>query len=169
MVKIRAGILTLSDRAHKGVYVDKSGPAIMECLQARAEFEVKWERIQVRPDEEDIIAETLKSWSDEDHLDLILTTGGTGPSPRDRTPEGTKVILDMEIPGIPEALRCSVRDRVPTAALTRGVAGLRGRTLIINLPGSPRAVRESMDVLFGFLEHLLEKVRGDEGECGRNS
>jgi len=165
-MKIRVGILTLSDRASRGEYEDLSGPAILDCLDARPEFEVDRVHVEVHPDEEILIAQILRKWSDEENLDLILTTGGTGPAPRDRTPEGTRAVLQFEIPGIPEAMRAAARDRVPTAVLTRGVAGVRNRTLIINLPGSPRAVRESMDVLFGFLEHLLVKIKGDPGECG---
>ena len=165
-MKVRAGVLTLSDRASQGKYEDLSGPAIVQCLDTRPEFDVSWDRVEIQPDEENIIVSTLEKWSDSDCLDLILTTGGTGPSPRDRTPEATRTILDFEIPGIPEAMRSEVRGRVPTAALTRGIAGVRGRTLIVNLPGSPRAVRENMEVLFGFLEHLLEKIKGEEGECG---
>ena len=165
-MKVRAGVLTLSDRASRGEYEDLSGPAVVQCLDAKPEFDVSWDRVEIQPDEENIIAGTLENWSDRDCLELILTTGGTGPAPRDRTPEATRTILDFEIPGIPEAMRSEVRGRVPTAALTRGIAGVRGRTLIVNLPGSPKAVKESMEVLFGFLEHLLEKIRGDEGECG---
>ena len=166
-MRIKAGILTLSDRASKGVYEDLSGPAIMELLDERPEFEMAWDRVEIHPDEEAAIARTLRNWSDEAGLDLILTTGGTGPAPRDRTPEATRSVIDFEIPGIPEAMRASARDRTPTAPLTRGLAGVRGQTLIINLPGSPKAVRESMEVLFGFLGHLLEKIKGDEGECGK--
>ena len=165
-MKVKAGVLTLSDRASRGEYEDLSGPAIVQCLDARPEFDIAWDRVEIHPDEEVPIAEILRSWSDRDRLDLILTTGGTGPAPRDRTPEATRKILNFEIPGIPEAMRAAVRDRVPTSALTRGIAGVRGQTLIINLPGSPKAVRESMEVLFGFLEHLLEKIKGDPGECG---
>lgn len=165
-MKVKAGVLTLSDRASKGEYEDLSGPAIVACLDARAEFDVTWDRIEILPDEKVTIAKVLRNWSDEVGLDLILTTGGTGPAPRDRTPEATRTVLDLEIPGIPEALRAAVRDQVPTAALTRGIAGIRGQTLIINLPGSPKAVRESMEVLFGFLKHLLEKIKGDPSECG---
>jgi len=165
-MKVKAGVLTLSDRASKGEYEDLSGPAIVACLDARAEFDVTWDRIEILPDEKVTIAKVLRNWSDEGGLDLILTTGGTGPAPRDRTPEATRTVLDLEIPGIPEALRAAVRDQVPTAALTRGIAGIRGQTLIINLPGSPKAVRESMEVLFGFLKHLLEKIKGDPSECG---
>jgi len=165
-MKVKVGVLTLSDRASRGEYEDLSGPAIVACLDARPEFNITWDRIEIHPDEEITIAVILKKWSDKDRLDLILTTGGTGPAPRDRTPEATRKVLDFEIPGIPEAMRAAVRDRVPTSALTRGIAGVRGQTLIINLPGSPKAVRESMEVLFGFLGHLLEKIKGDPGECG---
>ena len=165
-MKISAGVHTLSDRASRGEYEDLSGPAIADCLNARAEFVVSWNRVEIHPDDEDTITGILKRWADEDRLDLILTTGGTGPAPRDRTPEATRAVLDFEIPGIPEAMRATVRDRVPTSALTRGIAGVRGRTLIINLPGSPKAVKESVEVLFGFLEHLLLKIKGDPGECG---
>ena len=164
-MKVKAGVLTLSDRASRGEYEDLSGPAIVECLEGRPEFDVAWDRVEIHPDEEDTISGILRNWSDEDNLDLILTTGGTGPAPRDRTPEATRAVLQFEIPGIPEAMRAAVRDQVPTAALTRGIAGVRGHTLIINLPGSPKAVRESMEVLFGFLEHLLLKIKGDPSEC----
>jgi molybdenum cofactor synthesis domain-containing protein len=168
-MKVRAGVLTLSDRASRGEYKDLSGPAIVQCFDAKPEFDVSWDRVEIQPDEENIIIRTLERWSDEDGLDLILTTGGTGPAPRDRTPEATRAVLDFEIPGIPEAMRSEVRCRVPTAALTRGIAGVRDGTLIVNLPGSPKAVRENMEVLFGLLEHLLEKIKGDEGECGGES
>jgi molybdopterin adenylyltransferase len=165
-VKIRAGVLTLSDRASRGEYEDLSGAAIVQILERRPEIEVQWEFREILPDEENLITETLKRLSDERKLDIVLTTGGTGPAPRDRTPEATMAVLDREIPGIPEALRAAGRDKTPTAALTRGVAGMRGTTLIVNLPGSPKAVREGMDVLLGFLEHLLLKVKGDPTECG---
>lgn len=168
-MKVKAGVLTLSDRASCGEYKDLSGPAIVQCLEARPEFEVRWDRIEIHPDDENSIAEILSTWSDDDRLDLILTTGGTGPAPRDRTPEATSTVLDFVIPGIPEAMRAAVREKVPTSALTRGVAGVRGQTLIINLPGSPKAVKESMEVLFGFLEHLLMKIKGDPEECGGDS
>ena len=163
---IRAGVLTLSDRSSRGEYEDLSGPTIREILDARPEFEMVWDRVEIIPDDESLIIDTLVSWCDEDNLDLILTTGGTGPAPRDRTPEATRKVLDFEIPGIPEAMRAAFRERVPTSVLTRGLAGVRGQTLIINLPGSPKAVRENVQVLFGFLEHLLTTVKGKQGCCG---
>lgn len=165
-MKIRAGVLTLSDRSSRGEYKDLSGPAIVEALESRSEFNIQWVFRDILPDEESMIMETLRRWSDEEKLDLLLTTGGTGPAPTDRTPEATRAVIDMEIPGIPEAMRVAGFNRTPTAALTRGLAGVRGRTLIINLPGSPKAVRENMEVLFGFLEHLLLKIKGDPSECG---
>lgn len=168
-MRVKAGVLTLSDRSSRGEYEDLSGPAVEESFSGHPEFDIVWVHREVLPDEEDLVREKLRSWADRDRLDLILTTGGTGPSPRDRTPEATRAILDFELPGIPEAMRVSAREKVPSAALTRGLAGVRGGTLIVNLPGSPRAVRENMDVLFGFLEHLLAKVRGDQSECGGNS
>ncbi|MFV1957743.1 MAG: molybdopterin adenylyltransferase [bacterium] len=159
---IRAGVLTLSDRSSAGEYEDRSGPAIMEEL---ASLDIEWARINILPDEEKLISQTLSKWADDDKLDLILTTGGTGPAPRDRTPEATLSILDFEIPGIPESMRAAGRDHVPTAALARGVAGVRGETVIINLPGSPKAVREGLDVLKPLLVHLIQKVKGDPSEC----
>ena len=165
-MEVRAGVLTLSDRSSRGEYEDLSGPAIREIFDARPEFEMAWEQVDIIPDEELLIIDTLKRWCDDEKLDLVLTTGGTGPAPRDRTPEATAKVLDFEIPGIPEAMRAAFREQIPTSALTRGLAGVRGQTLIINLPGSPKAVRENVEVLFGFLEHLIEKIKGDPGECG---
>ena len=163
---IRAGIMTLSDRSSRGEYEDRSGPAIRKALEGAADLSFAWERMEILPDEEELISSTLRRWCDEDRLDLVLTTGGTGPAPRDRTPEATRAVLDFEIPGIPEAMRAEARPRVPTASLTRGLAGVRARTVIVNLPGSPRAVRENLRVLLPFLRHLVEKVKGDPGECG---
>lgn len=163
---IKAGVLTLSDRSSRGEYEDMSGPAIKEGL---ATLDIDWVRTLILPDDEDLIAETLKKWSDQGEVDLILTTGGTGPAPRDRTPEATRAVLDFQIPGIPEAMRFTTSARVPTSVLTRAVAGVRGNTVIINLPGSPKAVRENIQVLLPILEHLIAKVKGDPGECGSNS
>ncbi len=163
MKTIRAGSLTLSDRASRGEYEDKAGPAMREALSS---LPIEWVRVLVVPDEEEMIAATLRKWADEDRLDLILTTGGTGPAPRDRTPEATARVLTFAMPGIPEVLRAEGLKKTPTACLTRGLAGVRGRTVIINLPGSPRAVREGAGVLLGFLPHLLEKVAGDPAPCG---
>ncbi len=160
---IRACVLTLSDRSSRGEYEDRSGPAIIEGL---ASLDIEWIRTLILPDDEALITETLQNWCDQGDTDLILTTGGTGPAPRDRTPEATRAVLDFEIPGIPEAMRFAASDKVPTSVLTRAVAGVRGDTVIINLPGSPKAVRENIEVLLPVLAHLVEKVKGDPGECG---
>lgn len=114
------------------------------------------------PDETGRIAETLVRWSDGDRADLILTTGGTGLTPRDVTPEATRAALEKEAPGIAEALRMAVYPRFPRAALSRGLAGVRGRTLIVNLPGSPGGVRDGLAVLDGLVEHAVELVRGEK-------
>ncbi len=159
---IRAGVLTLSDRSSAGQYEDRSGPAIMEELSS---LNIEWSKVEILPDEEEQISRTLETWADEAKLDLVLTTGGTGPAPRDRTPEATIAVLDFEIPGIPEAMRADGSKHVPTAALARGVAGVRGQTVIINLPGSPKAVREGMQVIKPLLVHLIQKVKGDPSEC----
>jgi molybdopterin adenylyltransferase len=162
-MSIRAGVLTLSDRSSRGEYEDRSGPAIKEGL---ASLDMDWVKTLILPDDEPLITETLRKWCDQGGVDLILTTGGTGPAPRDRTPEATRAILDFEIPGIPEAMRYATSDKVPTSVLTRAVAGVKGNTVIINLPGSPKAVRENIEVLLPILEHLVAKVKGDPGECG---
>jgi molybdenum cofactor synthesis domain-containing protein len=117
-------------------------------------------------DEEEIIAEKLKDYADRKRLDLILTTGGTGLSPRDVTPEATRRVLEKEIPGIAEAMRAEGIKITPLAMLSRAAAGIRGCSLIINLPGSPRAVRENLTVILPVLKHALEKVQGDLAECG---
>jgi molybdenum cofactor synthesis domain-containing protein len=165
-MNIRGGILTLSDRASVGEYEDRSGPAIREGFTPLPELVIDWCNYEIIPDDRAMIIEKLTAWSDEDKLDMILTTGGTGPAPRDFTPEATREVLDIEIPGIPEAMRAHVRDQVPTAVLTRGLAGVRGCTLIINLPGSPKAVRENIEALLPFIEHLLSTVKGKQGCCG---
>jgi molybdopterin adenylyltransferase len=158
---MRIAILTISDAGHRGERVDTSGDAIAAWARARADTVA--ERALV-PDETGRIAAALTSWADGDLADLILTTGGTGLTPRDVTPEATRAVLDKEAPGIAEALRMSVYPRFPRAALSRGVAGVRGRTLIINLPGSPGGVRDGLGVLDGLVEHAVDLVRGERTE-----
>jgi molybdopterin adenylyltransferase len=157
------GILTISDKGSRGERQDLSGPEIREML---ASLPARVEAYEVVPDEEGVIAETLADYADRKRLHLILTTGGTGLSPRDVTPEATRKILDKEIPGLPEAMRAEGIKNTPFAMLSRAVAGIRGRSLIINLPGSPRAVRETLRVILPVLKHALEKVQGDPSECG---
>jgi molybdopterin adenylyltransferase len=160
---MRIAILTISDAGHRGERADTSGDAIAAWALARGDTVA--ERTLV-PDETGRIAAALTSWADRDLADLILTTGGTGLTPRDVTPEATRAVLDKEAPGIAEALRVSVYPRFPRAALSRGVAGVRGRTLIINLPGSPGGVRDGLGVLDGLVEHAVDLVRGERTQHG---
>jgi molybdopterin adenylyltransferase len=158
-----AGILTISDKGSRGEREDLSGPEIRRIL---ASLPAEVEAYEVIPDEEEIIARKLTEYADQKGLDLILTTGGTGLSPRDVTPEATRKVLDREVPGIAEAMRAEGMKITPTAMLSRAAAGIRRRSLIINLPGSPRAVRENLMVVLPALKHALEKTRGDPADCG---
>ncbi len=147
------GILTISDTASRGGREDLSGQAIREMV-ATIGAEVADYRIV--PDDVDQIAAALREWADDRALDLVLTTGGTGLGPRDVTPEATRSVLTREVPGIAEAMRLEGLKHTPRAMLSRAVAGVRGRTLIVNLPGSPRGVRESLGALLDILPHALE-------------
>lgn len=161
------GILTISDRGAAGDYEDRSGPLLRELITARTGWQVG--RQEIIPDDLETIAATLRDWCAEG-LDLILTTGGTGFAPRDVTPEATRTVLEREAPGIAEALRAESLKVTRHAMLSRGVAGIRGRTLIINLPGNPNAIRENMDVLLPVLPHALELLAGtSSGEHGHRT
>ncbi len=157
----KVGILTVSDRGHRGEYRDLSGPAIRELVTGRLGAVVELETIV--PDERPVIAATLKAWADEEELDLVLTTGGTGFAPRDVTPEATRDVIERESPGLVEAMRAASLQITPHAMLSRAVAGIRGRTLIVNLPGSPKAVRENLETVLPALPHALELLRGEKG------
>ena len=152
------GVLTISDMGARGLREDTSGQTIREFL-APPQYETR--RYEIVPDEAVLIGQRLRQWADEDGLDLIVTTGGTGLGPRDVTPEATRGVLEREIPGIAEALRFETYRKTPMAVLSRGVSGLRSRCLIVNLPGSPRAVRECLEVLLPILPHALDTVRGE--------
>ncbi len=158
---IRTGILTVSDRGYRGEYQDLSGPAIRDLVTERLGAVVELEAIV--PDQRQIIAGTLLVWADEVGLDLVLTTGGTGFAPRDVTPEATRDVIEREAPGLAEAMRAASLAITPHAMLSRAVAGIRGRTLIINLPGSPKAVRENLETILPALPHAIELLQGRKG------
>ncbi len=158
---MRAGILTVSDRAFRGEYRDLSGPVLREMVTERLGAEVAAE--EVLPDERPIIAATLRVWADELKLDLVLTAGGTGFAPRDVTPEATRDVVERDAPGLAEAMRAASLKVTPHAMLSRAVAGIRGRTLIVNLPGSPKAVRENLETILPALPHAVELLHGEKG------
>jgi molybdopterin adenylyltransferase len=151
-------VLTISDAGSRGERADTSGDAIVAWVSERG-F-VLAERSLV-PDETGRIAALLAEWADGDRADLILTTGGTGLTPRDVTPEATRAVLDKEAPGISEAIRVAAYPRFHRAALSRGAAGVRARTLVVNLPGSPGGVRDGLVVLDDLVEHAVQLVRGE--------
>lgn len=159
---IKVGILTLSDKGSKGEREDLTGTILKDLVQNEG-----WivQEYLIIPDEKEMIVNTLSMWVDEKKLDLILTNGGTGVYPRDVTPEATKEVIEKEIPGISEYIRYISYPLTPMAALTRGVAGIRKQTLIINLPGSPKAVKEIFPHLIPIIKHAIEKIKGDPKEC----
>jgi molybdopterin adenylyltransferase len=160
---MKIGILTVSDKGARGEREDKSGPAIRELMEAQGAEVV---RTRIVPDEPELIKAALVEWSDEG-IDLILTTGGTGFSPRDWTPEATKAVIERETPGISEAIRQAGMRKTPTAMLSRAASGIRKSTLIINLPGSEKGVRESLEAVMDALPHGVDILKGTAGECGK--
>ncbi|SMB99925.1 molybdopterin adenylyltransferase [Thermanaeromonas toyohensis ToBE] len=161
---IRVAILTASDKGARGEREDKSAEVIRE-LVARIGGQVV--AYAVVPDERQVIATKLREFCDEVGADLILTTGGTGFGPRDVTPEATKEVIEREVPGLPEAMRAQGLKVTPQAMLSRAVAGIRGKSLIINLPGSPRGVRENLEAVLPALPHGLAVLKGEASECAR--
>ena len=157
---ITVAVLTLSDKGSKGEREDTSGPMIREMLKG-IDAEVKY--YDILPDEKELIKEKLIEYGKL--VDLILTTGGTGLSQRDVTPEATIEVIERQIPGIAEAMRIEGLKKTRRAMLSRAVAGVRGKTLIINLPGSPKAVKENLEIILGVLPHAIEKIKGDTSEC----
>jgi len=162
---IKIGILTISDKGSQGEREDLSGKVIKEVAK-KINGEVKYYKII--PDEKDIIQEELTKTVDELHLDLILTTGGTGLAKRDVTPDATLEVIEKEVPGISEIIRSESFKKTDRAILSRGVAGIRKESLIINLPGSPKGVRESLETILEALPHGIEILKGQATECGRN-
>ena len=158
---IRAGVLTISDKASRGERVDTSGGAIAELLVT---IDAAVLRSEVVPDERAQIAATLRAWADSDALDLIVTTGGTGLGLRDVTPEATAEAIERPVPGLGELMRSAGLRHTPMAALSRGIAGVRGRCLIVNLPGSEKGVRENLSAVIDILPHAVELLRGCIGD-----
>jgi molybdopterin adenylyltransferase len=158
IMTIRFGILTLSDRSARGEREDSSGPALARLVQAEG-----WSvtRQSILPDEESAIREVLIEWADSVEMDVILTTGGSGFSPRDVTPEATRAVIEREAPGLAEAMRAASLKITPHAMLSRVVAGIRNRTLIINLPGSPKGAVENLQVVIPVLPHAVQLLRED--------
>ena len=160
---IRTGIVTLSDKGSKGERQDASGPLIEEIIQSIGAKVVHYE---ILADEQPELEARLIALCQK--CDLILTTGGTGLSPRDITPEATLAIIDREIPGMAEAMRLESLKKTPHAMLSRAVVGIRGTTLIVNLPGSPKGARENLEAIITAIPHAIEKIKGSDKECATN-
>jgi molybdenum cofactor synthesis domain-containing protein len=155
---LRIGILTSSDRSSRGERPDLSGPALADLVTAQG-----WTvaRTAIVPDDLEALRETLSDWADGGEMDIILTTGGTGFAPRDVTPEATNLVIDRQAPGLSEAMRLESRKVTPHSMLSRGMAGIRGKVLIINLPGSPKAAVENLQVVLPVLAHAVELLKED--------
>ena len=156
------GILTVSDKGSRGEREDLSGKEIQKMIE---ELPAEINAYEIIPDEKEMIKKKLIEFADEKKLDLIITTGGTGVSPRDVTPDATLEVIEKEVPGMAEAMRQESLKKTPHAMISRAVAGIRRNSLIINLPGSPRGVRENLSVILPALPHALSKIKGDTTEC----
>ena len=158
MTILRFTVLTISDRSSRGERPDSSGPALVELIKSRG-----WEvaRAEILPDDLGILRESLTLFADRGEADIILTTGGTGFAPRDVTPEATLAVIDRQAPGLAEAMRSAGAAKSPHAMLSRGVAGMRGQVLIVNLPGSPKAAVENLQTILPALEHAVQLLHED--------
>lgn len=163
---MKIGRITASDRAAAGVYEDRSGPEIERILREYFGHDVEFE-VAVIPDEQELIAETLRDFADRKACDLIITTGGTGISARDVTPEATRAVLDKELPGFGEAMRMLSFTKIKTAILSRATAGVRGKSLIINLPGKPSAIAECLEILGPAIREGVEHVQGRDPHAAK--
>ncbi|MBI5756234.1 MAG: MogA/MoaB family molybdenum cofactor biosynthesis protein [Nitrospirae bacterium] len=161
---IKVAVLTMSDKGSRGEREDESGRLICNMVKDISGDVVLHEII---PDEPKIIEDRLRHFADDLRVDLIVTTGGTGVSPRDVTPEATKNVIEKEIPGLAEFMRAEGCKKTPRAAISRGIVGIRRGSLIVNLPGSPRGVSEGLGVILSTIPHVIEKMHGDESDCGK--
>lgn len=161
---MRVAVVTVSDRAADLEREDRSGPGVVRLVEARLGDVVE---TAVVPDELPAIGATLVRLVDEADLDLVLTTGGTGVAPRDITPEATRAVIDRDVPGVVELMRLEGYRHTPLAFISRAVCGIRGRSVILNLPGSPKGAVESLEAVLPLLPHLIAKVRGDTSDCHR--
>ena len=168
MEMFKTAIITVSDKGAAGLRKDESGPVIKEIIEKEAAEFCRVDKMLILPDEPEELKHVLVKMSDSDGMDLILTTGGTGLSPRDTTPEATMQIADRIVPGIAEYMRAKSMEITPNAMLSRGVAVVRKNTLIINLPGSPKAAKENLEAILPALRHGLEILTGQSNECGRD-
>jgi molybdopterin adenylyltransferase len=159
---MKTGVLTISDKGFAGQREDTSGPAVCEMLK---HIGAVVEYYEIIPDEMDSISAKLVDYADRLQLDLIVTTGGTGVAPRDITPDATRKVIDREIPGMAEAMRMESFKKTPHAVISRAIAGIRGTTLIINLPGSPRGATENLQFILKAIPHAVDKIKGDPSEC----
>jgi molybdenum cofactor synthesis domain-containing protein len=158
---VNAGVLTISDKGSTGERVDSSGDYIAKTFRKLGILVAKYE---VVPDDFTTIGMTISQWADIGSIDLIITTGGTGLAPRDVTPEATRTVIEKEVPGIVEMMRSNGFKKTPTAILSRAVAGMRGKCLIINLPGNPRAVQEYLELILPIIPHAIDTLKGEIGD-----
>jgi molybdopterin adenylyltransferase len=159
---ITAGVITVSDKGSRGERDDISGREVIRVLKEMPATVIEYEVI---PDEKEVIKQKLIEYTDGKNLDLVITTGGTGVSPRDLTPDATLEVIEKEIPGMAEVMRRESSAKTPHAMISRAVVGIRGQSLIINLPGSPKGAVENLSFIIPALEHTIDKIKGDETDC----
>jgi molybdopterin adenylyltransferase len=162
-VSYKAAVITISDKGSRGEREDTSGPRLVEMLKGSYDIV----DLLIVPDEADQIAEAIRKEIDENCADLVVTTGGTGVSKRDVTPEATRLVIDRELPGFAEAMRARSCDITPHAMISRAICGIRGESIVINLPGSPTAACECLSFVFKAIPHALDKIKGDSADCAR--